>query len=62
MDKVVRTGISFEPKLLKLFDKFIKEKGYKLAIASSAAMDYINIVIEKFSLQDYFDQEQRNKR
>ena len=28
MDKVVRTGISFEPKLLKLFDKFIKEKGY----------------------------------
>ena len=29
MDKVVRTGISFEPKLLELFDKFIKEKGYK---------------------------------
>ncbi len=28
MDKVVRTGISFEPKLLKLFDKFIKENGY----------------------------------
>jgi CopG family transcriptional regulator, nickel-responsive regulator len=28
MDKVTRTGISFEPKLLKLFDKFIKEKGY----------------------------------
>jgi len=28
MDKVIRTGISFEPKLLKLFDKFIKEKGY----------------------------------
>ena len=28
MDKVVRTGISFEPKLLKLFDKFIKKKGY----------------------------------
>ena len=28
MDRVVRTGISFEPKLLKLFDKFIKEKGY----------------------------------
>lgn len=28
MDKVVRTGISFEPKLLKLFDNFIKEKGY----------------------------------
>ena len=28
MDNVVRTGISFEPKLLKLFDKFIKEKGY----------------------------------
>ena len=28
MDKVVRTGISFEPKLLNLFDKFIKEKGY----------------------------------
>ena len=28
MDKVLRTGISFEPKLLKLFDKFIKEKGY----------------------------------
>ena len=28
MDKVVRTGISFEPKLLKLFDKFMKEKGY----------------------------------
>ncbi|MBS3101164.1 nickel-responsive transcriptional regulator NikR [Candidatus Woesearchaeota archaeon] len=28
MDKVVRTGISFEPKLLKLFDKFLKEKGY----------------------------------
>ena len=28
MDKVVRTGISFEPKLLILFDKFIKEKGY----------------------------------
>src|SRR3989338_4741804 len=28
MYKVVRTGISFEPKLLKLFDKFIKEKGY----------------------------------
>ena len=28
MDKVTRTGISFEPKLLKLFDKFIKEHGY----------------------------------
>lgn len=28
MDKVTRTGISFEPKLLKLFDKFIKDKGY----------------------------------
>ena len=28
MDKVVRTGISFEPKLLKLFDRFMKEKGY----------------------------------
>ena len=28
MDKVVRTGISFEPKLLKMFDKFIKDKGY----------------------------------
>ena len=28
MDNVVRTGISFEPKLLKLFDRFIKEKGY----------------------------------
>ena len=28
MDKVIRTGISFEPKLLKLFDKFIKENGY----------------------------------
>jgi len=29
MDKVTRTGISFEPKLLKLFDRFIKDKGYK---------------------------------
>ena len=29
MDKVVRTGISFEPKLLRHFDSFIKEKGYK---------------------------------
>lgn len=28
MDKVTRTGISFEPKLLKLFDRFIKDKGY----------------------------------
>lgn len=28
MDGVTRTGISFEPKLLKLFDSFIKEKGY----------------------------------
>ena len=28
MDKVIRTGISFEPKLLRLFDKFIKNKGY----------------------------------
>src|SRR3989338_2766978 len=28
MDKVVRTGISFEPKLLRMFDSFIKEKGY----------------------------------
>ena len=28
MDGVVRTGISFEPKLLKMFDKFIREKGY----------------------------------
>src|SRR3989344_761291 len=28
MDKVVRTGISFEPKLLKMFDQFIKDKGY----------------------------------
>ena len=28
MDKVVRTGISFEPKLLRLFDNFIKKKGY----------------------------------
>lgn len=28
MDRVVRTGISFEPKLLKLFDEFIKKHGY----------------------------------
>ena len=28
MDKVTRTGISFEPKLLKLFDSFIRENGY----------------------------------
>ena len=28
MDKVIRTGISFEPRLLKMFDKFIKDKGY----------------------------------
>ena len=28
MDKVIRTGISFEPKLLMMFDKFIKHKGY----------------------------------
>ena len=28
MDKVVRTGISFEPKLLKMFDRFIRENGY----------------------------------
>ncbi len=28
MGSVVRTGISFEPRLLKLFDRFIKEKGY----------------------------------
>ena len=28
MDKVVRTGISFEPKLLRLFDKFLKDNGY----------------------------------
>ena len=28
MDKVTRTGISIDPKLLKMFDSFIKEKGY----------------------------------
>ena len=28
MDRVVRTGISFEPKLLKIFDRFIRHKGY----------------------------------
>ena len=28
MDKVVRTGISFEPKLLRLFDSFMRESGY----------------------------------
>jgi len=28
MDKVTRTGISFEPKLLKHFDEFIKKHGY----------------------------------
>ena len=28
MDKVIRTGISFEPKLLRMFDKFAKQKGY----------------------------------
>ena len=28
MDRVIRTGISFEPKLLRLFDNFIKKKGY----------------------------------
>ena len=28
MDKVVRTGISFEPKLLRMFDGFLKNKGY----------------------------------
>jgi len=29
MEGVVRTGISFEPKLLKQFDKFMKDTGYK---------------------------------
>ena len=28
MDKVVRTGISFEPRLLRMFDSFLKNKGY----------------------------------
>ena len=28
MDKVVRTGISFEPKLLRIVDRFIENKGY----------------------------------
>ena len=28
MDRVVRTGISFEPKLLRMFDRFIKNKDY----------------------------------
>jgi CopG family nickel-responsive transcriptional regulator len=28
MDKVIRTGISFRPGVLKFFDKIIKEKGY----------------------------------
>jgi len=28
MQKVTRTGISLNPKLLKLFDELIKEKGY----------------------------------
>lgn len=28
MEKIIRTGISFEPKLLKHFDQFIKKQGY----------------------------------
>ena len=28
MDRVARTGISIDPKLLKHFDSFIKQKGY----------------------------------
>ena len=28
MEKIVRTGISFEPKLLRHFDIFIKKQGY----------------------------------
>ena len=41
MDRVTRTGISFEPKLLKLFDRFIKDKGY------SSRSEAINDVIRE---------------
>ena len=32
-----------------------KKNNLKIAIASSGAMEYINIVLEKFNIKDYFD-------
>src|SRR3989338_7680059 len=50
MDKVVRTGISFEPKLLKLFDRFIKDKGY------GNRSEAINDIIRERLFHEHHDQ------
>lgn len=50
MGKVERTGISFDPKLLKLFDRFIKEKGY------SSRSEAINDIIREHLFHRYHEQ------
>src|SRR3989338_9135959 len=52
MDKVTRTGISFEPKLLELFDKFIKEKDYSKNV-SNLQHDYHCQILS--SMHTYLD-------
>lgn len=45
MEKITRTGVAFDPILLKKFDKIIKEKGYKNR--SDAIRDIIRTFVTK---------------
>jgi HAD superfamily hydrolase (TIGR01509 family) len=52
--RIVRTELEPMPGLTDSLDRF-KNAGYKLAVASSGARQYIDLVLSKFSITDYFD-------
>jgi HAD superfamily hydrolase (TIGR01509 family) len=52
--KLVRERLKAMPGLMHSL-RLLKRNNFRLAIASSGAMDYINIVLRKFDLAGYFD-------
>ncbi|MFA6215813.1 MAG: HAD family phosphatase, partial [Patescibacteria group bacterium] len=52
--KLVEEKLEMLPGLIESLNLF-KNNGLKIALASSGTKEYINLVLEKFSLQKYFD-------
>ena len=52
--ELVREKVEAMPGLLESL-KLFKEKGLKIAIASSGTKEYIQLILSKFNINDYFD-------
>lgn len=50
---IVKNELDPMPGLMESLERF-KNAGFKLAVASSGAEEYINLVLDKFAIRDYF--------